>query len=50
MIYTQIEQPTPAVTEVVIKVIVELISVLALATEQINQGRLSKSLLSDNLS
>jgi len=47
MIYTKIEQPTPAMTEVVIRIMVELISVLALATEQIRKGRLSKSLLSD---
>jgi hypothetical protein len=47
MIYTKIEQPTPAMTEVVIRIMVELISVLALATEQTRKGRLSKSLLSD---
>jgi len=46
MIYTKIEQPTPAMTEVIISIMVELISVLALATEQIRKGRLSKSLLS----
>jgi hypothetical protein len=48
MIYTKIEHPTLSVTEVVIKIMVELISVLALATKQIKNGRLSKSLLSDN--
>ena len=47
VIYTKIEQPTPAMTEVVIRIMVELISVLALATEQIRKGGLSKSLLSD---
>ncbi|SRR6266851_76133 len=47
MIYTKIDRPTPAMTEVVIKIMVELISVLALATKQINQGRFSKSLLTD---
>jgi uncharacterized membrane protein len=41
-IYTEIE-PTPAMTEMIIKIMVELLSVLALATKQINQGRLSKS-------
>ena len=46
MIYTKIEQPTPAMTEVVIKILAELISVLALATKQMKQGKLSKSLLS----
>jgi hypothetical protein len=47
MIYTKIDRPTPAMTEVVIKIMVELISVLALVTKQINQGRFSKSLLTD---
>ena len=42
-IYTEIEEPTPAMTEMMIKIMVELLSVLALATKQINQGRLSKS-------
>lgn len=47
MIYTKIEQPTPAMTEVVVKIMAELISVLALATKQISQGKLSKPLLTD---
>jgi len=33
----------PAVTEVVIKILVEVISTLATATKQIKQGRLSRS-------
>ncbi len=41
-IYTEIK-PTPAMTEMIIKIIVELLAVLALATKQINQGLLSKS-------
>jgi hypothetical protein len=42
-IYTEIEiRPTPATTETVIKIMVELLSVLALATKQINQGRFKK--------
>jgi hypothetical protein len=41
-IYTEI-QPTPALTETVIKILVELLGVLALATKQINRGRLSAS-------
>ena len=45
MIYTEIEQPTLAMTEVVIKIMAELMSVLALATEQVSQGRLSMSVL-----
>jgi fungal STAND N-terminal Goodbye domain len=40
-IYTTIP-PTPILTEVVVKIIVELLSVLALASKQIKQGRLSK--------
>ena len=36
-------QPTPALTQMVIKILVELLGVLALATKQINQGRLSTS-------
>ena len=35
-------------TEMVIKIMVELLSVLALATKQINQGRLSMSILAYN--
>jgi hypothetical protein len=41
-IYTEIPS-TPAMSEMVIKIMVELLSVLALATKQINQGRLSMS-------
>ena len=37
---------TPAMTEILIKIMAELLSVLALATKQINQGRLSKPHLS----
>jgi hypothetical protein len=40
-IYTTIP-PTPVLTEVVVKIMVELLSVLALASKQIKQGRLSK--------
>ena len=43
-IYTEIP-PTPAMTETIIKIMVELLSVLALATKQISQGRFSMSLL-----
>ena len=48
-IYTEIwhtdnnTRPTPSMTEMVIKIMVELLSVLALATKQINQGRFSMS-------
>jgi len=41
-IYMEI-QPTPAMIETMIKIMVELLAVLALATKQINQGRLSTS-------
>ena len=43
--YTDIPA-TPAMTEILIKIMAELLSVLALATKQINQGRLSESHLS----
>ena len=46
-IYTEIP-PTLAMNEMVIKIMVELISVLALATKQINQGRFSVSVLAYN--
>ena len=34
--------PTVAVTDIVVKIMVEILSVLALATKQIKQGRFSK--------
>ncbi len=40
-IYTTIP-PDPIMTEVVVKIMVQLLSVLALASKQIKQGRLSK--------
>jgi len=40
-IYTEI-QPTPAMTEMMVKIMAEILAVLALATKQINQGRLKK--------
>jgi hypothetical protein len=46
-IYTEMPLP-PAMTEMVIKIMVELLSVLALATKQINQGRFSMSFLDYN--
>ena len=39
--YTTI-QPTPMMTDLIIKIMVVLLSVLALATKQIKQGRFSK--------
>jgi hypothetical protein len=44
-IYTKIEQPPLAMAEVVTKIMTELISVLALATKQMNQGRFSEPVL-----
>ena len=41
-IYTQIP-PTPAVDEIVVKILVELISTLALVTEELKQQRSSES-------
>jgi hypothetical protein len=40
-IYTAIP-PTPIMTDIIIKIMIELLSVLALATKQIKQGRFSK--------
>jgi hypothetical protein len=41
-IYTRISL-TPAMTNVVVKIMVEILSTLALATKQVQQGRLSES-------
>ena len=43
-IYTGVP-PTQALTTVLVKIIVELLSTLALATKQVSQGRLSKFVL-----
>ena len=40
-VYTTIS-PTPMMTDLIIKIMVELLSVLALATKQIKQGRFSE--------
>ena len=40
-IYTKVP-PTPAMTEIVVKILVELLSILALVTKQIRQGRPSE--------
>jgi hypothetical protein len=40
-IYTTVP-PTPIMTDIIVKIMIELLSVLALATKQINQGRFSK--------
>jgi len=41
-IYTRIPL-TPAITDIVIKILVEVLSTLATATKQVKQGQLSKS-------
>ena len=40
-VYTTVP-PTPIMMEVMVRIMVELLSVLALASKQIKQGRLSK--------
>jgi hypothetical protein len=47
-IYTKVP-PTPVMTEIVVKIIVELLSTLALATKQIRQGQTSESIFADAL-
>ena len=47
-IYTRIP-PTPVMDEIVIKILLELISTLALVTEQLKQRRSSESALADVL-
>src|SRR5579863_6043522 len=42
--------PTPIMTDIIVKILVELLSVLALATKQIKQGRFSKHIIMYNLS
>ena len=44
-IYAKIPQTT-AMTEIIVKILVELLSTLALATQQVKQGRLSEPLTS----
>jgi hypothetical protein len=45
-IYAEIPpQATPALTNVLVKIIVELISTVALATKQVKQGRFSEFVL-----
>ena len=39
--YTEV-QPTAAMTDVIVKIVVEVLSILAIATKQIRQGRSSE--------
>ena len=45
-IYTQIPA-TAAMDEIVVKILVELLTTLALATKEIKQGKSSKSVITD---
>ena len=45
-IYTKVP-PTPAMTEIIVKIMVELLSTLAVATNQIRQGRPSESIFAN---
>jgi hypothetical protein len=47
-IYTEIP-PTPAMDELVVKTMMELLSALAFATNEFKQGRSSESILADIL-
>ena len=47
-IYTKIS-PTVGMTETIVKILVELLSILALATKQLQQGKLSESGLGEML-
>ena len=47
-IYTEIEKPHKALTKVVFEIMAELISVLALATKQIKDGKFSAFILDDH--
>jgi hypothetical protein len=47
-IYTKIT-PTVSMTEIIVKILVELLSILALATKHLQQGKLSKSVLGEIL-
>jgi hypothetical protein len=41
--YTEV-QPTDAMTDVIVKIVIEILSILAIATKEIKQGRSSKSI------
>ena len=47
-IYTEIPA-TPAMDELVVKIMVELLSALGVATKELNQGRPSESVIPDTL-
>jgi hypothetical protein len=47
-IYTDLP-PSPSMTDIIVKIMVELLSVLALATKQTKQGRFSRRILTSDL-
>ncbi len=47
-IYTEIS-PTDAMNDMVVKILVELLSTLALATKEIKQGKLSESVVGEGI-
>ena len=47
-IYTEIS-PTEAMNEVIVKILVELLSTLALTTKETKQGKLSESVLGERI-
>ena len=42
--YTEV-RPTAAMTDVIVKIVIEVLSILAIATKQIRQGRSSESIV-----
>ena len=46
--YTEL-RPTAAMTDVIVKIIIEVLSILAIATKEIKQGRSSESIYIDKL-
>jgi len=42
-LYTEV-RPTAAMTDVIVKIMIEVLSILAIATKQIKQGRSSESI------
>jgi hypothetical protein len=46
--YTEV-RPTAAMTDVIVKILIEVLSILAIATKQIKQGRSSESIDVHNL-
>ncbi len=47
-IYTEIS-PTDAMNDMIVKILVELLSTLALATKEIKQGKLSESVVGEGI-